>query len=86
MNGRYIYVTNVVQSGKVTVLDATTYAVATTITVGALPVALAPTPDGRFLFVANVDSPFISQISTQTNTLLKNIPFERGVQTLVMWQ
>ena len=86
MNGRYIYVTNVVQSGKVTVLDASTYAVATTITVGALPVALAPTPDGRFLYVANLDSTFISQISTETNTLLKNVPFEQGLQTLVMWQ
>ncbi len=85
-NGRYIYVTNVVQAGVVTVLDATTYAVVTRISVGALPVALAPSPDGRFLFVANLDSAFISQISAQTNTLIRNIQFEKGVQTLVMWQ
>jgi YVTN family beta-propeller protein len=86
MNGRYIYVTNVVASGTVTVLDSTTYAVATTVAVGGLPVALAPTPDGRFLFVANLDSAFLSQISTETNTLLRSIPFEKGVQSLVMWQ
>ncbi len=85
-NGRYIYVTNVVSAGTVTVLDATTYAVAKTITVGGLPVALAATPDGRFLYVANLDSTFISQISTTDNTVVRNIPSEKGVQTLVPWQ
>ena len=85
-NGRYIYVTNLVEAGTVTVLEAKTYTVVTTIPVGGLPLALALSQDGGFLFVANLDSAFISQIDAEHNTAMANLPAEKGIQTLTLVQ
>ncbi len=82
-NGRRIFVTNVLDNGTVTVFDATTYAVLKTIPVGGLPVALAESPSGQYLFVANVNSGFVTRINLETLSTV-NIDFPLGVQTLTV--
>ncbi|MBZ5609301.1 MAG: beta-propeller fold lactonase family protein [Acidobacteriia bacterium] len=87
-NGRWIYVTTDVlaDTGKLTILDGVTYAVVQTVPVGNLPVALAASRDGRFLFVANAGSTFVSQFSTRTNTLIRTVPSAQGIQALTYVQ
>ena len=71
------YVTNA-GSGNVSVINATTNTVATTITVGLTPEQIAVTPNGTFAYVANSGSNTVSVISTFTNTVTATVPVGTG--------
>lgn len=87
-NGRFIYVTTNVfaDTGTLTVLNSLDYSVDKTLTVGNLPVALTICPTGRFLFVANAGSTFVSQVSTVDNSVMQNVPSAQGIQTVTCLQ
>jgi YVTN family beta-propeller protein len=82
INGRYIYVANDTAMGTVTVLDGSKYEFLKRIPVGANPVSMVMSPEGRFLYVANQTSRFLTQINTESNTAVRTIPTELGVQAI----
>ena len=57
------YITND-GSGNVSVIDTATNTVTATIPVGAAPFAVAVSPDGGTVYVANIDSDNVSAIAT----------------------
>lgn len=67
-----VYIANF-NSDTVTVLNATTAALVTTIAVGTNPFGLAISPDGTRLFVANRASGTISIVDTATNGIVGTI-------------
>ncbi len=69
----FAYVTNA-GSGNVSVINATTHSVATTITVGLTPEQIAITPNGAFAYVANFVSNTVSVIATASNTVVATVP------------
>jgi YVTN family beta-propeller protein len=75
-NGQKAYVTNfgIGNSGTtVSVVDLTTDAVSTTITVGQGPAGAAVTPDGIKVYIANRTTGTVSVISTATDTVIGTI-------------
>jgi YVTN family beta-propeller protein len=66
------YVANIT-SDNVTVIDARTHAVITTIPVGNAPDGIAASPDGAFVYVANAFSEDVSVIDTATQTVIDTI-------------
>jgi gliding motility-associated-like protein len=62
----YAYITNQ-QAGTVSVVNTSTNAVATTITVGQRPTGVAISPDGTKVYITNQSDNSISVISTITN-------------------
>ncbi len=73
-NGATVYVAEGNPAGgRIDVIDPATFTIETTIPVGNLPHAMAVSPTGRHLFVANALSNSISEISTATNTVIRTI-------------
>jgi YVTN family beta-propeller protein len=70
-NGSKVYVAN--YSGNVSVIDAATNTVSTTIPVGANPNGVAVSPDGSKVYVTNVDSNNVSVIDAATNAVSTTI-------------
>jgi YVTN family beta-propeller protein len=75
-NGKFVYATvldaNPVLPGAVWVIDTATNTVsAPPIPVGVQPQAIAVSPDGSVVYVANAVSNTVSAISTATNTVIK---------------
>lgn len=66
-DGRYAYIGT---DDGVVVLDTTTNVVKTTIAVGSCAIAVAMTPDGKFVYVTNSCSNTISIISTASNQIV----------------
>jgi YVTN family beta-propeller protein len=58
----------------VSVIDTATNTVVATVPVGSDPFAVAVTPDGTHVYVANNGSNNVSVIRTATNTVVKTIP------------
>ncbi|MEU6216287.1 beta-propeller fold lactonase family protein [Streptomyces sp. NPDC047022] len=71
------YVANF-RSGTVSVIDTTTNAVTTTITVGTQPTGVAITPDGTHAYVTDLGSGTVSVIDTTTNTVTTTITVGSG--------
>jgi len=55
------------------VINPATFTIETTIPVGSLPHAVAVSPTGRHVFVANALANTISEISTATNAVIGTI-------------
>jgi YVTN family beta-propeller protein len=81
-DGRKVYVTNPGESsyspppylsGNVSVIDAKTNTIITTVNVGLLPGGVAITPDGTKVYVANLLSNNVSIIDTGTNTVISTV-------------
>jgi YVTN family beta-propeller protein len=70
-DGARLYVTNF-GSGTVSVVDAATNTVTETITVGAVPVAVAMSADGSYVFVTSATGNFTA-IDVTTNTVTDSI-------------
>ena len=62
------YVTNAFDN-TVSVIDTATNTVTATIPVGPVPIALAVTPNGSFVYVGNQNNSTVSVISTATNSV-----------------
>ncbi len=60
-------------SGTVSVIDAQTYQVIKTITVGAEPFGCALTPDGKKLYITNFSSDDVSVIRTNDDKVIRTI-------------
>lgn len=83
----FAYVTNA-NSNNVSVIDTATNTEVdvdgnsgngiTRITVGSLPEGVAVTPDGGFVYVANLDSDNVSVIDTSTNTVTDTVSVGDG--------
>ncbi len=78
---RLVYVTNR-NSGNVSVIDTATNTVVATVTVGALPQALAVTPNGAHVYVANRISNTVSVINTRTNTVVATVTVGAGPEAV----
>ena len=65
--------TGIANNGTISVFDTTTQTVTKTIEVGLHPSALAFSPDGRRLYVANANSDSISVINTAADTVERTI-------------
>ncbi|HEV7129994.1 MAG TPA: YncE family protein, partial [Ktedonobacterales bacterium] len=76
-DGRAIYVTNF-GAASVSVVDATSWRVMTTIAVPASPHGIALAPDGRYLYVACVNGGAIAIIDTTTQLLAGQIALPPG--------
>jgi YVTN family beta-propeller protein len=72
-NAQTAYVTATI-TGKVVPIDTTTNTAGAPITVGADPVGVAITPDGKTVYVANFASNTVSPIDTATNSAGAPIP------------
>jgi YVTN family beta-propeller protein len=74
--GDFVYVTNYVDPGTVSVIDTATNTEIDTgpITVGSLPVGISLTYDGTRAYVANSFDGTVSVIDTATNTLIDTKP------------
>jgi YVTN family beta-propeller protein len=73
-NGARVYVAEGnVTNPQIDVIDPATFTVKTTIPVGSLPHAMAVSPSGRHVFVANALGNTISEISTATNAVIRTI-------------
>src|SRR3989454_6982135 len=68
-----VFVTNE-KSDDVTVIDATTRKVVTTIPVGKRPRGVAVSPDGRRVYVTNSNSDSLSVIDTKSLAVLRTVP------------
>src|SRR2546427_3701742 len=68
-----VFVTNE-KSDDVTVIDATTRKVVTTIPVGKRPRGVAVSPDGRRVYVTNSNSDSLSVIGTKSLAVLPAVP------------
>ena len=78
-DGERVYVTSM-SADTVTVIDAATGMVATTVPVGAEPVAVTVTPDGRRLYVASAFGSLfggadVSVIDTATDAVVQSLTF-----------
>src|SRR5207302_4614341 len=76
LDGTRVYVTNQNQ-GTVSVIDASSNMVVSTITVGdrnSNPIALGIAPNGSKVYVAQFDNAAVSVIATATNTVTASIP------------
>ena len=71
-DGTRAYVTNF-SDDAVTVFDATTYNVLTTITVGDAPTGVAVSPDGTRVYVTNTASDSVTVIDGDTNEVLTTV-------------
>jgi len=67
------YVANDNTNGTVSVINTATNEVLSTISVGSNPIAVSVSPDGSFVYVANVFSGSISVINTINNTVTATI-------------
>jgi YVTN family beta-propeller protein len=65
-------------SGTVSVIDAITRTVITTVTVGAMPLGVAVNPAGTLGYVTNRDSDTVSVIDTATNTVAATVNVAAG--------
>ena len=64
-DGKYVYVTHLVPDpGSVSVIDTATNTVVAAISVEGVPAAVAVTPDGKHVYVANGGSNTVSVIET----------------------
>ena len=72
VNPTYVYVANY-GSKNVSVIDTSTNAVITTISVGSSPYGVAITPNGLYSYVTNLGSNNVSVINTSTNTVVSTI-------------
>jgi len=70
-------------NGNVMVIGATTQAITATIPVGLTPWAMAETPNGQKLYVANRDDNTISSINTVDQTVVKTIPLTGSPEWVV---
>jgi gliding motility-associated-like protein len=78
-DGSKIYVVNeypfyYTGTGTITVIDAVTHKIITTVVVGNSPLGIIVSPDGSKIYVGNQGSNSVSVISSSTNTLLYTIP------------
>jgi YVTN family beta-propeller protein len=77
MTSSKVYVTNFYPYASITntvqVINTSTNAVVSTITVGSQPLGVAITPDGTKVYVANDASATVSVINTATNAVIKTI-------------
>jgi len=71
---RVDHVRNIANDGSVSITDLDTGRQTAEIVVGLHPSALAATPDGRFVVVANAHSDTVSVIDTKTETVVETIP------------
>src|SRR6185295_14139320 len=60
-------------SGTVSVIDLNTYAVTNTVAVGAEPMAVALSPNGTRLYVANSSSNTLSVVNTTTYSIIATV-------------
>ncbi len=76
-DGKYLYVANF---ENISVIDTATNKVATSIVTEKFPMGIAITPDGKYAYVthSNADSPIVSLISTETNTVVATIALEHS--------
>src|SRR5215469_2732936 len=70
-------------NGNVMVIGATTLAITGTIPVGLTPWAMAETPNGKKLYVANRDDNTISSINSVDETVVATIPLSGSPQWIV---
>ena len=87
-DGVFVYVVNQVIDNNVSVIDTATNTEVdvdgnpgngiTRIPVGSLPLGVAVTPDGAFVYVANVNSGNVSVIDTATNTVTDTVTAGNG--------
>ena len=87
-DGAFVYVVNQVIDNNVSVIDTATNTEVdvdgnpgngiTRIPVGSLPLGVAVTPDGAFVYVANVNSGNVSVIDTATNTVTDTVTAGNG--------
>jgi YVTN family beta-propeller protein len=61
-------------SDNISVINATSQSLTTTVSVGIQPYGVAATPDGRYVYINNHAN--ISVISATTNTLVQTIPLQ----------
>lgn len=64
---------SVFNSGRVSVVDTTTYLKIAGIPVGVGPHRLAVSPDGKYVYVANFSSKDVSVIATSSNKVIATI-------------
>ena len=77
-DGTRVYVTNELEN-TVTVVDALSNTVVTTVPVGAGPSAVAVHPDGHRIYVVNGTNPTsVSVLDANTNTVVATVPFGGG--------
>jgi YVTN family beta-propeller protein len=79
----FAYVTNST-SNDVSVIDTATNTVASTVTVGSVPIAVAIAPNGNLAYVTNFGSSNVSVIDTATNTVVTTVPVGAGPQGLAV--
>src|SRR5262249_30986281 len=65
--------TGIVNNGTVSVVDAVSEAVLANIEVGLHPSAMAVSPDGRYLYVANANSDTVSVIDAATDQVVRTL-------------
>ncbi|MGC8533066.1 MAG: hypothetical protein ACP5MV_00310 [Candidatus Parvarchaeum sp.] len=73
LNGQDTYFTNWL-SNNVTEVSVSNYNVLNNIDLNNPSLGLAITPDGKFIYIADAGSPYVSVISTATNTVVATIP------------
>ena len=67
-------------NGFLNVVDTATYQVLNTITVGVMPHKVKMTPTGRYVFVTNALSKSISQVSTETEKVVRTLTLPNGLK------
>ena len=72
-NGQYTYFSNWL-SNNVTEVSVSNYNVLNNINLNNPSLGLAVTPNGKFIYIADAGSPYVSVISTATNTVVATIP------------
>ena len=82
-DGTWIYVPNH-DTDSVSVIDAATFEVVTTIEVAPNPHWVAFTPDGSKAYTANHDSNVVSAIDTATNTVTAEIPVPKSPHSIAV--
>jgi YVTN family beta-propeller protein len=65
------------ESGYVSVIDTATHSITDVVAVGRRPTGVAVSPDGRVVYVTNLESHDVSVIETATNTVTATIPVGR---------
>ena len=76
--GKFVYVTNGVNT--VSVIATASNTVVKTIAVGLIPIGVAITSDGNFVYVANSQSNTVSVIDRASNTVVRTIPVGKKPQ------
>ena len=73
-NGLEIWTSQMVENGKVLVLDANTLQIAQTLPAGGSPAEITFSPDGRFAFAANTSTSDVTVYDASTKAVVATVP------------